>query len=343
MRFDLRLIAVAIFAWPFSIASADERAAADYNARLGGVSFLVMENGRTTFENYPNGGAPERAWELASGTKSFSGVLAAVAVKDGLLRLDERASDTLAEWRADGLKKDVTLRQILTLTSGLKPARVGKPPSYADAVNFPMLAEPGATFEYGPLNFQIFGEILRRKLQSFEGGRFKTPLDYLQARIFDPLGMRPAQWNRDADGQPNLPSGADFTAREWAQFGEFVRLGGRHEGRLLVDEQALAENFVGSDVNAGYGLTWWLNATPKDETLARSRTMREASDLFTHPRRHELPEDLFMAAGAGGQRLYVIPSRGLVVVRQYPKLFELGKRSRSRQFSDVELLLALLE
>jgi hypothetical protein len=67
--------------------------------------------------------------------------------------------------------------------------------------------------------------------------------------------------------------------------------------------------------------------------------MRQASDLFTHPRRGELPGDLFMAAGAGNQRLYIIPSMRLVVVRQTGRILE-GRRGR--QFSDVDFLLALL-
>ena len=73
--------------------------------------------------------------------------------------------------------------------------------------------------------------------------------------------------------------------------------------------------------------------------------MNAASDLFTHPRQGELPDDLFMAAGAGGQRLYIIPSMELVIVRQYPRVIERkwGQRRRGGPYSDVEFLLTLLE
>lgn len=321
-------------------AGVDEAAA--YNARNGGVSFLVMRDGAIAFENYPNGGAPETGWELASGTKSFWGIAAAVAVKDGLVTLDEKASDTLTEWRSDPAKATITLRQILSLTSGLKPAPIGRPPVYADAIAYPSIAAPGARFDYGPLNFQIFGEILRRKLARYDGGRLKTPLDYLTARVLAPLGVRPTDWRMGADGFPHLPSGASLTARDWAKFGEFVRKGGRIDGALFVDARAFAENFEGSATNAAYGLTWWLNKRPSKEAYEASRTMQVASDLYSHPRRDELPADLFMAAGAGNQRLYIIPSMKLVVVRQYPKVFEFGRRSQIRQYSDVEFLLALL-
>ena len=314
--------------------------AADYNARTGGVTLLILDGGKTAFERYAKGGAPEAAYELASGTKSFSGVIAAVAVKDGLLTLDEKASETLVEWRSDPLKSGITIRQLLHLTSGVKSTGIGRPPAYAAAIALPMATPPGEAFEYGPVNFQIFGEIMRRKLSAYEGGRYADALAYLEARIFDPLGIKPAQWNRGRDGNPQLPSGADLTARDWARFGEFVRQGGVVDGRPLVDREAFAAMLDGSAVNAAYGLGWWLNETPAPETLAASKTMREASDLFTHPRRDELPQDLFMAAGAGNQRLYIIPSKELVIVRQTGRLLQ-GRRGR--RFSDVEFLLTLLD
>lgn len=336
--FLLPIVTAFSFALP---AAAGWREAAEHNARAGGVSMVVVERGERMFEDYPNGGGVDRAWDLASGTKSFSGVLAAAAVKDGLLTLDEKASDTLTEWRSDPRKRTITLREILNLTSGLKPARVGSAPTYDAAIKAPAVADPGDAFEYGPLNFQIFGEILRRKLRTFEGGSYADPLAYLDARVLKPAGVDYAGWKRGRDGMPVLAHGASLTAREWAEFGVHVLDGGGD-----VDQVAFAALFEGSAVNAGYGLTWWLKAAPRAETLARSRTMREASDLFTHPRRGELPADLVMAAGAGGQRLYLIPSRGLAIVRQHPKLFETRlarRRAGDIEFSDVEFLLAALE
>ncbi|MEZ5892925.1 MAG: serine hydrolase [Parvularculaceae bacterium] len=341
MRSVILVAALSLAALP---AAADERAAAAYNAEMGGVSMLVMRGGDIVFEDYPNRGGRGKAYELASGTKSFSGVIAAAAVKDGLLSLDEFAADTLTEWKSDPQKSKITIRHLLSLTSGVEGGGLFRPPSYAEAIAKPMEHAPGSYFEYGPVNFQIFGEVMRRKLQNYEGGRYGDAIDYLQARILDPLDIHPAQWNENG-GYPTLPSGADLTAREWGRFGEFVRLGGKWKGKQLVDAATLAQNFSGSTVNAAYGLTWWLNETPSEEVLKASRTMTVASDLFTHPRRGELPDDLFMAAGAGGQRLYIIPSKKLVVVRQYPKVIvtRRAKRQHGGDYSDVEFLLTLLD
>ncbi|MFQ5563186.1 MAG: serine hydrolase domain-containing protein [Parvularculaceae bacterium] len=322
-----------------SPAFADFKNAAAYNDHTGGVSFVVIKDGALVFEDYPNGGAPDKAWPIASGTKSFSGVIAAAAVRDGLLTLDEPAADSLKEWRDDARKSQITIRQLLSLTSGLQSAETAQIPTYAEAVATPASATPGSVFAYAGVNLQVFGEIMRRKLKTFENGRYKDAVEYLQARILDPVGISVERWRRMADGHPTLPSGAVMTARDWARFGLFVLQGGRWEGAQLVDAEALAENFQGSDANAAYGLTWWLNDKPSAETVSKSPTMQRATDMYTNPDANKLPHDLIVAGGAGGQRLYVIPSRNLVIVRQYPGMVESDQDS---PFSDVAFLLSAL-
>ena len=105
--------------------SVHAQAAADYSRPRRGQSLLIMHQGDILFEDYPNRGGSDRGWELASGTKSFTGVMAAAAVQDGLLHLDERAADTLREWRGDPLKRRITIHQLLSLESGLQVGGVG--------------------------------------------------------------------------------------------------------------------------------------------------------------------------------------------------------------------------
>lgn len=268
--------------------------AASYNAAAGGVSLYVLREGTPVCADYPNGGAPEAAWPLASGTKSFSGVMAAAAIEDGILSgWDERVADTLVEWADDPRRSRITLRQLLGLVSGLDAGAVGSVPTYAEAVAAPAVAEPGARFDYGPVPFQVFGELMRRRLE----GRYDDPLAYLRARILEPIGAEPAAWRRGPDGMPRLPSGASFTAAEWAVFGELVRQHGRWDGRQLVRADLLAEAFKGSTTRPTYGLTWWL-------LLELDRPAPGA------------PARVVAAKGAGIQRLYVLDRYGIVAVRQ---------------------------
>ncbi len=298
-------------------------AAAEFSRAASGIAMLVMIDGKIVFEDYPNNGAITRATELASGTKSFSGILALCAVEDKLLTLDEKASATLTEWRDDPARREITIRQLLTLTSGIPGGEsaltTGRVPTYAEAISTQATVAPGKNFSYGPVPFQIFGEILRRKLAP----RDETVTHYLRRKILDPLEIKPERWRNSDTGTPNLPSGALLTARDWAKFGEMVRL----DGRGVLPPGKIAECFRGTTAKPGYGLTWWL---PAAGAIGSGVGSRNVGGLW-------LPKDTWQAAGAGGQRLVVIPSLKLVAVRLAPV------RGREGAFDDRGWLRALLQ
>jgi CubicO group peptidase (beta-lactamase class C family) len=289
--------------------STDYAAAAAYSAQRRGVSFLVMQGGRVLFEDYPRSSAGD-THELASGTKSFSGVLAAAMVQDGLLSLDEACGETLTEWRDDPTRHAATIRTLLSLSSGVGGGSIGRPATYAASVAQPFAGAPGV-FRYGPAPFQVFGEIVRRKLAA--AGRSDDVLAFMDERLLRPAGVMHGPWRRQA-GQPNMPSGAQFDARNWARFGAFVQGGCRVDGRAIVDAAALADCFHPTPSNPGYGLTWWLLRPGLIPASPRSLIDSSAATLAGLP-------TVSMAAGAGNQRLYLIPDRDLVVVRQADGIF----------------------
>jgi len=284
--------------------SGDFAAAAAYSAGRRGVSLLVMQAGRILFEDYPRSSA-DATHELASGTKSFCGILAAAMVQDGLLSLDEACADTLTGWRDDPVGRAATVRTLLSLSSGVGGGSIGRPATYAASVAQPFAGGPGV-FRYGPAPFQVFGEIVRRKLATV--GRSDDVLAFMEDRLLRPAGVTHGPWRRQA-GQPNLPSGVQFDARNWARFGAFVQGGCRIDGRAIVDPAALADCFRPTPANPGYGLTWWLLRPGLVPPSPRSPIDSSASTLAGLPA-------VYMAAGAGNQRLYLIPDRDLVVVRQ---------------------------
>ncbi|MBM4081871.1 MAG: hypothetical protein FJ278_19350, partial [Planctomycetes bacterium] len=127
-------------------------AARAYSEANGGQSMLVMRDGKVIFEGYGNGGGAGRRQTLASGTKSFVGVLTAAAVEDGFIKLDDAACESLTEWKSDPLKSHIIYRQLLTLTSGLTPGERGeggRNPAWKEIIAKPMSGKPGAQFEYG--------------------------------------------------------------------------------------------------------------------------------------------------------------------------------------------------
>jgi len=311
--------------------------AAEYNAAHDGISMLVMVNGKIIFEDYPNRGAANRPHELASGTKSFSCAMAVAAVADGFLKLDNRVADTLTEWRGDPPKSKMTIRQLLSLTGGLETGdERGNVPTYAQAIQAPALFDPGQRFQYGAVPFQVFGEVMQRKLE----WKKQSPLDYLKARVFDPIGLQIGEWHSGADGNPDLPSGARLTAREWAKYGELIRLGGTWEGKTILPAQTLDECFQGTPQNPAYGLTWWLNRDVPPDLRASIRQLTAGTeDLWNVP---GVTRDLVFAAGAGKQRMFVSRAMNLVVVRQATGILQVLAGQRRPTFSDAEFLSLLL-
>jgi CubicO group peptidase (beta-lactamase class C family) len=283
--------------------------AAQYSRSHGGLSMVVSRSGEVVFEDYAAGVSPQDAHNLYSGTKSFSCALAVAASMDGLLDLDEPVSSTIGEWKDDAKRSTITVRQLLSLTSGLDAGGIGKVPGWKEALGAQLLHEPGTVFRYGPVPFQIFGEVMRRKLGS------ESPLEYLDRKVFDPICLEVEHWRTAKDGNPKMSAGAFLTARDWARYGQLVARGGRWDDREVLDADLLAECFVGSAANPAYGLAFWL-------PMRRGGTGWKGASLDTRSEdlhAAHVPDDLVMAAGVGGQKLYIVPSIELVVARQARK------------------------
>jgi CubicO group peptidase (beta-lactamase class C family) len=239
-------------------------------------ALVVAQNDHVVSESYGGDYDASKPHALYSGTKSFWGVAAVTAERDGILRLDERVADTFPQWEADAWKRRVTLRHLLQLTSGIGFGGLGSAvPMYAKALAIELKNEPGTKFTYGGIPLQVFGAVLARKLES----RKLTPHEYLRQRILDPLGMRIGKWRTLADGTQPLPTGAFVSAREWLKYGRFI----------CEHRAEFQECFQGSAANPRYGLGWWLS-TPN------------------------APPDLIYASGAAGQAMYIVPSTQTVIV-----------------------------
>ena len=311
----------------------DYRAAADYSAANDGVSFLVMQGGEIVFEDYANGGGPDVAWITASGTKSFWGVLLAAMVQDGTAMLDDRVADTITEWQSDPKKSQITVSQLLSMTDGLAGQRSGPGPveTYAEAVALPAVNEPGEVFHYRPAPWQVFGEWVRRKYSP----DYPHAVALLQERLLDKLNVAPDAWPVEADGYPRMPSSSEWTARNWAVFGEFVRLGGQWNGEQLVDPEALRASLTSVPANPAYGLGWWLAQEVDESIVGMDPDERDFINyLATHP---DIPDGMYLARGGANQRMYIIPGWELVIVRQQRIAPGAG-----RDYSDIELFNHLL-
>ncbi len=99
-------------------AQADTPSAAAYSARHGEISLLVWQDGRTILSRGKLTAQPPNIYSI---TKSLCAMGTMAAVTKGWLRLDDKASDAITEWKSDPRKRDITVRQLLNQTSGLNP------------------------------------------------------------------------------------------------------------------------------------------------------------------------------------------------------------------------------
>ncbi len=234
----------------------DFEAAADYSRRHGGRALLVMVGDDVAFERWQNNARDDFTQTIFSGTKSFGCALAALAVADGKLALDERVADTftaLAERETSGA---ITVRDLLTQTSGMKG---GGTPTDGDHYAWirshaRVLAglRPGARFTYGAAHWDLFAALVREKLG-------EDPIDVLERRVLRPLGMTWDYWKTDGAGQRFLAFGMVTSPRSWARYGMLLRDDGVFAGQRILPASAVAECLRGSSANPAFGFGLWLN------------------------------------------------------------------------------------
>jgi len=294
-------------------------AAAAYVAAHKGHALYIRQHGKVIHESYANGAKRGEPRRIYSGTKGYWGLAAMAAVEDGLLTLDEKAAATLPEWNSGG-KKNITIEQLLDFTCGLerglKIHQDGHKNRNQIALDRPLVSAPGQSFIYGPSPLQVFHEILKRKLAARK--RPETPTHYLERRILRPLGLGPQRYLPDASGNPLLAAGFLLTPAQWSRIGDLLL----SQGRPILKPASLAHLLEGSHANPAYSFGFWNNRAAAHagareidiEDLLEKDWDRQNWSRVCIAR--DLPPDLIACIGSGYQRLYAIPSRDLVIIRQ---------------------------
>lgn len=312
-------------------------AAAAYAFDNGTRAMVVIENGAVTFERYAGAGSASRGEFLASGTKSFACALAAAGEEDGFFSLDDFASTGIAPWRSGGSAPDIASKQkiraanLLSLSGGLANSGqsglgLNSVDSYAQAINARSSFDPDVAMIYGPNSFQAFLAFFELRTGGtlgangeISGGR--DPLTYLQAGVFDRIGIAPTAWLRDARGKPNFGGGASFRAVDWARYGQFILQNGQWNGQQIISAARIRRCATyESPAFRGYGLGFFLNrpvgATyqPGQDSIPFPQEVRDswAAGGKIAP---DAPDSMMMAYGAGNMKMFILPSHNAVIVK----------------------------
>ena len=263
--------------------------------KCGGV--VIVRHGRIAWERYWGGwdaSTTDNSWSMA---KSVTSALVGIAISEGKIKsLDDSAADYISEWKGTN-KATVTLRDLITMESGLTWSMIYQPPS-GDTINMigspdevgyalkrTLYREPGTDWYYADGDAETFSRILK-VATGMEASQ------YAQAKLFGPIGMNVDQWGGDQLGQTMTYCCIESSARDFARFGYLFLRNGRWGDQQVVPEQWVKESTQPSQIdNVNYGYFWWLY------------------DF------EGVPTDTFAAMGFQTKRIYVIPSLDIVAVR----------------------------
>jgi CubicO group peptidase (beta-lactamase class C family) len=277
-------------------------------------ALVVIYQGKVIAERYAPGftaHTPQIGWSQG---KSITAALIGVLIQQGELTLDQPAP--VPEWheRPDDPRGEMTIRDLLHMSSGLDFKNLGVSDSlsytnenehfriYFDALNVfehavdqPLDIPPNTEFRYRNSDPLTLGRIIRQTVEA----RGEEYLTFPQRALFDRIGMRNVVLETDIYGN-FIMTGYDFlSAHDWARFGLLHLWDGVWEGERILPEGwvAFVSTPTSTEPNRAYGGLFWLNA---GGALP------------------DVPRDAFWAAGFMGQNTVIIPSLDMVVVRLGP-------------------------
>jgi hypothetical protein len=268
---------------------------------------VVLKDGKVVAERYAPGigtGTPLIGY---SASKSVMSRLVGILQQQGKLQVQARAP--VAAWSApDDPRRAITLDNLLRMTSGLDIAQTGSgfdPASrmlfterdmaaYAEAHK---LARPiGSRWDYSDASTLIVSRIVR----DAAGGTGDSVQAFARRALFEPLGMKTAILTGDATGTPVGSTGILASARDWAKLGELYARDGMVGGQRILPEGWVRYS-AASTLGTSYGAGFWTNDGGGPEARARIRG--------------GMPCDMLFASGVLGQRVYIVPSADVVIVR----------------------------
>jgi CubicO group peptidase (beta-lactamase class C family) len=266
--------------------------------KLAGI--VVLHDGKVRLERYALGHSATGRWVSFSVAKSLTSTLVGAAIKDGhITGVDEMVTRYIPELRGSAYD-GVTLRQLLTMSSGVKwnedyndpaadialfysmPVEPGRDATVSYMKNLPRAAPPGQKWHYNTCETNLIGVVVARATQ-------KDLATYASEKIWSRYGMEhDASWMLDRSNHVQGGCCMQATTRDYARLGQFILDGARIEGQPIVPdgwlEAATRKQVDIGQPGGGYGYQWW--------------TRDNGS---------------FNAYGVHGQQIHIDPARRLVI------------------------------
>ncbi|MDD5152229.1 MAG: serine hydrolase, partial [Flavobacterium sp.] len=267
----------------------------DYLALKNSKGFIILVNGRIVMENYFNGHSASTPWYWASAGKTLTSTMTGIAQQEGILNINNKVSDYIGTgWTSLPLSKEnlITNKHLLSMTSGLEDITNG---DAVDPASLTYKADAGTRWAYHNVYVKLQDVIAQASGQTW--------INYFNTKLRDKIGMT-GTWI-----QVDNNSVYWSTTRSMARFGLLMLNKGKWENNVILNEAFFNEaTNTSQNINLGYGYLWWLNGKS-------SYHLPQTQFQFNGSLIPSGPNDMFMALGKNDQKIYVIPSKKMVVIR----------------------------
>ncbi len=258
-------------------------------------SFIVLVDGRIVIEKYFNGHTVTSNWYWASAGKTLTSTLVGIAQQEGFVNIDNKVSQYLGTgWTSETLEQEnqITCKHLLSMTSGIEDIANG------DGVTPDQLtynAPAGTRWAYHNVYVKLQDVV--------EKASGKTWAAYFNSKLRDKIGMD-GSWISSGNNVIYWSS-----TRSMARFGLLMYNKGKWGQDVILNEAYFNQATQSSqNLNLAYGYLWWLNGKA-------SYKVPQLQTLFTGSLIATAPNDMFMALGKNDQKIYIIPSKKMVVIR----------------------------
>ena len=257
--------------------------------------FIILVDGKIVMENYFNGHSASTNWYWASAGKTLTATMVGIAEQENLININNKVSDYLNPgWTSLTSEKEdlITNKHLLTMTSGLEDAE------NEDCVTPECLvykADAGTRWAYHNVYVKLQDVIAEASGQTYN--------NYFNSKLRDKIGMN-GNW-------VNLGNNSVYTSttRSMARFGLLMLNKGKWNDAIILNEDYFnSATTTSQNINEGYGYLWWLNGKS-------SYHLPQTQFEFQGSLIPSAPNDMFMALGKNDQKIYVIPSKKMVVIR----------------------------
>lgn len=257
--------------------------------------FMILVDGKIVMENYFNGHSASANWYWASAGKTLTATIVGIAEQENHLSINDKVSDYLGSgWTSIPSTKEnlITNKHLLTMTSGLEDI------DHGDCVEPECLtykADAGARWAYHNVYVKLQDVIAAATSTTYSS--------YFNTKLRDKIGMNGA-WIQSGNNSVYWS-----TTRSMARFGLLMLNKGKWDNEVILNENYFnAATNTSQNINLGYGYLWWLNGKS-------SYHLPQTQIQFPGSIIPEGPNDMFMALGKNDQKIYVIPSRKMVIIR----------------------------